>query len=157
MSECGSPITFITFSYAYYIATKNLKENQQRFKEVRQKFSEKDIDSFLLKIKMGETMGIYKILLNNPALVNVVDSIGRTALHWAVMRDHAETVRVLLHFRPNLTYRDLFGHTALEIAIDSDNFSLKNMMVNHSRGFYTPDLKEYAQEMIFEGVRKKKK
>jgi ankyrin repeat protein len=107
----------------------NLRENKLRYFRIRQKFTEEDINDFLIRVKMGQILPVYKKLLSRPELVNVSDSLGRTPLHWAVLRGHLSTIRVLLYFKPNLTHsnvigslqyeKDIFNQTPLDLAFSN--------------------------------------
>lgn len=82
--------------YIYYAATKNLRHNHERYKAAREEFEEDEINSFLQLIKMGIPMTLYKTLMKTPNILNTSDSMGRTAVHWAVIRKQLECLRILL-------------------------------------------------------------
>ena len=77
---------------------------------------------------------IVKLLLDQPAVdVNVKNNNGSTALHWAAYENNAEVARMLLLHKnfnsANVT--DLFGRTALIIAVKNENEKVLRELVKH--------------------------
>ncbi|CAI2360010.1 unnamed protein product [Moneuplotes crassus] len=151
--------------YTYHFATRNLRANKLRFKSTKQKFDEEEIKKFLNIIKMGKEMDLYKALMKNPNLVDVSDFMGRTPVHWAVIRDQAECLRILLHFKPSIDLKDLFNQTPLDIAFAGTNENIKLMLQNVvkkqtlvpediRKKYLSSDLSSYAEEVLFDSVKK---
>lgn len=68
----------------------------------------------------GEASGV-ETILNKGADINVRDSLGRTALMWAVWRDDSEIVRVLVQRGADVNAKDSNGSTALMLASARDH------------------------------------
>jgi hypothetical protein len=68
----------------------------------------------------GEASGV-ETILNKGADINVRDSVGRTALMWAVWRDNFEIVRLLVQRGADVNARDSNGSTALMLASARDH------------------------------------
>ncbi|CAI2363126.1 unnamed protein product [Moneuplotes crassus] len=149
--------------YTYHFATRNLKDNKIRFKSTKIKFDETEIKDFLNIVKMGKEMILYKTLMKNPNLVHVSDSMGRTPVHWAVIREETECLRILLHFKPSVEIRDLFNQSPLDIAFAGTNENIKLMLQNAQeelklvperirKKYLNNDLSSYAEEILFASV-----
>lgn len=76
--------------YAYHFATQNLKHNKLRYASTRKNFTNGQINHLLNLVKMGKNFDLYKLLTKDKALVGVTDSLGRGAVHWAVIRNQVE-------------------------------------------------------------------
>lgn len=63
--------------------------------------------TLLQEVKDGNYIEVYKQLKKKPSMINAQDKLGNTLIHWAVRRHHIETLRVLLHFKPDLTIKDI--------------------------------------------------
>lgn len=61
-----------------------------------------------------------KPLVKLGALINMRDMLGQTALHLAVIRDNADTVKELLDCKINTQLVDHFGNRAIDIADDDE-------------------------------------
>ena len=140
--------------YSYYIGTKNFKANQTRFKDNRKEFPTEDINKLLKNVKFGDSFEVYRILEKSPKLVNWWDAIGKTPLHWAVIREQEETVDVLLNFNPNLEFKDLFRKTAMDYARALPDFTLALNIKNYAKGYYIPDIEKHRQELFYQNIKK---
>ena len=100
-------------------------------------------------MKTGQNYYVYKQLTHYPNLINVIDSMGKTPLHWAVTREHDEMVNILLHFNPNITAKDLFKRTPLDIAKTLDNSTIAKVLEDPSEN-YTGNMEPYKQQLMFE-------
>jgi hypothetical protein len=67
------------------------------------------------------SMSMFKILLNRGANINRTTRYGRSALMKAALNGRAALAEELLKRSPDLTLRDRYGNTALDIALDSIN------------------------------------
>lgn len=74
--------------------------------------------------KSGDA-AITELLIRNGANINFVESRGRTALHWAVVSGHDNTVDALIKNGAAINIKDNDGKTPLDLAKDSRK-SLKN-------------------------------
>ena len=108
-----------------------------------------EVNSFLRKIKTGQNYYVYKQLLNYPNLVNVIDSMGKTPLHWAITREQEEMIDILLNFNPNINARDLFKRTPLDIAKTLENSMIAKKLTDVNENII-PSLEKYKQKLMFE-------
>ncbi|MBX7245279.1 MAG: ankyrin repeat domain-containing protein [Candidatus Sumerlaeaceae bacterium] len=60
--------------------------------------------------------GVLGVLLDDGARINTTDTLGRTALHYAVAGGHEATARMLLDRGADLNAMDTEGHTPLALA-----------------------------------------
>jgi len=60
---------------------------------------------------------IVKLLLEQGAELEAADTQARTALHWAIINNHEETVNLLLDWGADIRARSKAGETALRLAI----------------------------------------
>lgn len=72
----------------------------------------------------------------------------------------------MLNFKPDLEIKDLFGHTAMDLAVEAgeegviimlQNFTTNNEYIpQNMKKFLNSDLSEYAERALFERVQKMK-
>ena len=61
-------------------------------------------------------------------LINTVYSNGRTPLHKAASEGKIEIVKYLVEKNANITKQDIFGHTAIQSAIDSGHKEVEDYL-----------------------------
>ena len=64
-------------------------------------------------------------------IVNEVDSIGRTPLHWAAKGGYLNVVQLLLDYRANATMKDTDGKSALEHAAENGHTTVIQQLLHH--------------------------
>jgi len=64
--------------------------------------------------------------------VNVADSKGNTALHWALMMGHLDFARILIEANEDVNARNGFGLTPLALAKKRDDAKLIDLLKQHS-------------------------
>jgi len=80
------------------------------------------------------------LLLEIGANVTLKDELGRTALHMAALRNHAEVARLLLlRGRANVEARDCKGRTALHLATDKGKKRVARVLVRFGASPSAPD------------------
>jgi ankyrin repeat protein len=71
-----------------------------------------------------------KLLLKAPSvdLIDVKDSLGETALHYATKKNNYKLVELILAFEPNLKLRNLFGKRPIDVANKNMYLSVVRML-----------------------------
>ncbi len=94
-------------------------------------------------VQQGDLARVRKLLDQNPQLLEATDRNGRTPLFYAVMyrdqrnplqrvftRDrHQEVLKELLRRKANVNHRDRYGQVALGLAIQNDNLSAVQLLI----------------------------
>ncbi|KKK89571.1 hypothetical protein LCGC14_2731750, partial [marine sediment metagenome] len=62
--------------------------------------------------------------------VNAKDEIGYTALLRATRNGHAEVVQILLYTEADMNVRNVYGQTALTVAIKRDRTEIESLLRN---------------------------
>ena len=75
-----------------------------------------------------------KKLLHDNAAVNQAQPDGMTALHWAVYRNHAETVERLLQANADANAKTRYGVTPLVIACQNGNAAVATLLLKSNAG-----------------------
>jgi len=65
-----------------------------------------------------------KLLIDNNANVNLSDSKGTTALHYACFNQNLELVKLLISKKANPLIKDLKGKTPLDYSIENNNIEI---------------------------------
>lgn len=73
-----------------------------------------------------------QILIDNDADVNTLDMNERSPLSLAVLRSHADAVRLLIDNNARLNHEDSIGYTALRRAVCNDSTIITLMLLNAS-------------------------
>ena len=72
------------------------------------------------------------LLLAHGAGINATDSLGRTALHWAVLRGHEAVVKVFLDAGgADLNLRDRNDWSVLHVAVERGCEGVLRMLLRH--------------------------
>jgi len=97
---------------------------EQKDEAVKKYLSEKGIDikdreerTALINSAFYNNINLLKWLLDNGANINMPDSIGFTALHFACQEGHLESVIILLRKNPNVNLVDKYGNTAAWVTV----------------------------------------
>lgn len=75
----------------------------------------------VLAVELGHIDIAYTLLSNSPQIVDMQDSAGMTALHWAVKNNRADFVSLLNQFKANKDLPDNKGSTAKDLAVAMGN------------------------------------
>ena len=73
------------------------------------------------------------ILLANHAVVNDVDKLKNTALHYACSGGYVGAVQMLLQARTDVTVKNTRDQSAMDIAIDNLYSEVAMVMLRHGR------------------------
>jgi ankyrin repeat protein len=85
--------------------------------------------------KEGDIPTISQLLDLKPTMVNSIDTLGATLLHWAAYKGYAAVTAFLLDNGADATARNLNGKTPLQIAISQQNsLSIVNRSAGPSEG-----------------------
>lgn len=87
---------------------------------------------FFLAIRINNEEKVMKMLKSRKGLVNIRDSVGKTPLHWAVIRNHLEIAQVLISFGADLKAVDYFNRTAKHFAQATNNEEALNLLSKHN-------------------------
>lgn len=71
---------------------------------------------------------IVKILLDNNADPNIIDSNGTTAMHYATMFQNYDIVKLLIGAKADFTIKDNTGKSAIDFAIAYNDSVLKDLL-----------------------------
>jgi ankyrin repeat protein len=66
--------------------------------------------------------------------IDIKDKRGRTALFWAARAGHACSVTALLRAGSNPNSEDIYGHTALLVAIERDHYDIAMLLLEKDAG-----------------------
>ncbi|KAH9089050.1 hypothetical protein Ae201684P_012333 [Aphanomyces euteiches] len=80
--------------------------------------------------QVGDVEGLRDLLADDTNL-NFKDETGRTALHWASMRNLMEVVVLLLYFRALVDEADAFGNTPLHLASSYGHLKIVKALLAH--------------------------
>ena len=72
-------------------------------------------------VKNNNFETVFNMLNKDESLVNLVDAVGRTPLHFAVWRGFALVVKILLYNKANIQVEDELGVTPYNLAENLDN------------------------------------
>lgn len=85
---------------------------------------------FIRAVKFGDAGSIVKMINSNPKIIETVDTLRQTSLHWAVKRNDQEIAMILIKHGVDVNGIDLAGRTALHIAARNDNSTLAKMLLD---------------------------
>lgn len=83
---------------------------------------------FFLAIRINNEEKVMKMLKSRSGLVGIRDSVGKSPLHWAVIRNHLQIAQVLISFGADLKAVDYFGRTAKHFAQATNNEEALNLL-----------------------------
>lgn len=96
------------------LSLKEIEKNKGLIKKPFNYYNSKD---FFTLVKAGEK-DAERLLEANPYLAFDVDEFKMTALHWTAREGHAYLTKALLQkFRANTAAKDMYGRTALHLAV----------------------------------------
>jgi ankyrin repeat protein len=78
---------------------------------------------------MGKHILVNKLLRIESLLVYEYDEQKQTALHWAVMREHPDIVKILIAKKSNVNARDIIGRTPLFHAAKLNNLKIVKLLL----------------------------
>ncbi len=78
-------------------------------------------ESSLIEAVKNSNRDAVRKLAKQPALVNVAEADGTTALHWAVRADDLETTKLLLAAGANPNVANRYGISPLSLAVQNSN------------------------------------
>ncbi len=87
-----------------------------------------------------DNVEIAKMLLNHGAQVNITDSYGHTALHYAACSGRQKNIEFLLSKGANKTIKNRKGETAAKFAWDTNHYEIDNLIENY---YPVPNLSNY--------------
>jgi ankyrin repeat protein len=79
-------------------------------------------------VKAGNRDAV-RVLLRQPATLNVPEADGTTALHWAVRADDVDTVRLLLRAGARVDVANRYGITPLSLAATNSNAAVIDLLL----------------------------
>jgi hypothetical protein len=97
----------------------NLKERAKIFP-----YSHPESGNFFKALKLGKIAELRKMISIKPSLINTVDFVGQTALHWAVKRDELQLVEFLASHGADLNAVDMTNRSPLFIALRLDRAAI---------------------------------
>jgi ankyrin repeat protein len=72
--------------------------------------------------------------MGEPALLNAVNEAGNTALHWAALNGHLESVKMLIGAGADITIFNKAGHDAVFEAEINDKKDVVDWLLGHVEG-----------------------
>lgn len=112
-------------AYSQNLKTAVATDNMDQLKAYVKKYGVNYPQEKLYPIVASAMYGRYefvKYLIENGADIDAREFKNRTALMYAIKKNHIDLAIYLLGFEPNLNLKDYKGNTALEIAFNKDNF-----------------------------------
>jgi hypothetical protein len=84
--------------------------------------------NFFKYVKNNNENDLNMLLITNPELVNSIDSLGMTGLHWAAKRNFAEIGKILISFSADVLRRDMLNRNCRDIAKKSKSREFLKMI-----------------------------
>lgn len=75
---------------------------------------------FFRQIRLTQESLVFSMLKSNPRLVNIKDSVGKTPLHWAVIRNSLSISSFLMSFGADPNVKDYSNRSAKDLALQLD-------------------------------------
>lgn len=88
-------------------------------------YQEQDSKSFFEAVKMNDIIKVLRFLKNNPDLVDDIDRMQRSPMHWATQRGFEKMLEILIDYGGDVFLKDAFERTARDIA---DKKELKDII-----------------------------
>ena len=85
---------------------------------------------FLREVKLNQEANVADMLKSLPDLVNARDSIGKTPLHWAVIRNNILIAKLLLKFGADVNAQDYSKRTPIDLALIQNYQNMINLLNN---------------------------
>lgn len=76
---------------------------------------------FFRAIKLDKELKVLRMLKRNQSLINIRDSVGKTPLHWAVIRNNTPITQILLSFGADMNALDYCKRTPKQFAIHNNS------------------------------------
>jgi ankyrin repeat protein len=76
----------------------------------------------------------FLVATGEPALLNAVNDAGNTALHWAALNGHLESVKMLIAAGADITIFNKAGHDAVFEAEINDKKDVVDWLLGHVEG-----------------------
>ena len=76
---------------------------------------------FFSAIRMNKEFKVLKMLKRKKSLINIRDSVGKTPLHWAIIRNHLSIAQTLISFGADVHAEDFFNRPVKHFAEISNN------------------------------------
>lgn len=93
-------------------------------------------EDFLDAVKQGDGPTVEELLRRQSELITVTDEYDKTALHWAVEKDHAEIARLLLDAGADIEAKTSWGDTPLHWAATLGSSKVAELLLGRgARGF----------------------
>ena len=84
---------------------------------------------FFESVKAGKHILVNKALRIERLLVHEYDEHKQTALHWAVLREHSDIVKILIAKKANVNAQDVVGRTPLFHAAKLSNLKILKLLL----------------------------
>lgn len=118
----------------FYSTVSTIETSDNKFEADLSKFTPyglKFAHKFIRAVKFGDTASVVKMINSNPRIIETVDTLRQTSLHWAVKRNDLEIAKILLKRGVDINGIDLAGRTALHIAARNDNPLLAKLLIDN--------------------------
>lgn len=97
---------------------------------------------FFKAVKAGNIVSLRHILSLAPALIDTVDFVGQTALHWAAKRGNLVLAEFLLKHRANVNAVDIMHRTPLFMALRQDRLGLVELLLDNRADPYIKSIND---------------
>jgi hypothetical protein len=117
----------------FYSTVSTIEACDNKFKAGLSEFTPygmKFAHKFIRAVKFGDTASVVKMINSNPRIIETVDTLRQTSLHWAVKRNDLEIAKILVKRGVDINGIDLAGRTALHIAARNDNSLLAKLLID---------------------------
>lgn len=82
-------------------------------------YSNDPVEDFVRAVEFGDAAKVAALLSQQPALIDLRDAAGQTAIHYAVVHNNPRVIEVLVEHGMDPNIRDFNGHTPLSVLEDS--------------------------------------
>lgn len=89
------------------------------------------VDNIHKAVKEADFQKFKAILQKNPSLINAVDKLGYTPLHWAVSTGNTVLAKFLISKGSRINMVDKFGYTPLRLAMQGNYQDLIRILKSH--------------------------
>lgn len=108
----------------------------------------KIVQSYFSAVKAGNLVVLRKLLMAQRNLVNSVDAVGKTGMHWAAKRGDLETLETLLRAGGNINAVDLTNRTPLYIAARMDKATVVEYLLNAGADYTISSINDTTPQMV---------
>eukprot|EP00347_Sterkiella_histriomuscorum_P008877 403343404 len=112
----------------------------------------KDSKEFFEAVKMNDVIKVLRFMKQDKKYANDLDNLQRTPLMWAVKRGYDKMVGILLDYGANITIKDSFGRSAIDLAEKKDNKEITQILKRVEHGKYGRSTEKYQSAIYIKSL-----